>query len=99
VGVFVQLKSGQLEVFGPKEKLASRDWHSKTARFKLVNLKNRVEILVSDGGQKWQSLIADFDASGFNQNEQRGGFQAARPALSASGHGRTLFSNFRYLPL
>jgi len=96
VAVSVQLKSGEINVYGPKEKLASREWHGKTAWFGLVNQKNHVEILVSENGQKWQSLCADFDASGFNQNEQRGGFQAARPAIAAIGHGSTRFSEFRY---
>ena len=96
VAVFVELKSGQLNVYGPKEKLATREWPAATAWFRIVNRKNRVEIMVSDDGQKWQSLISDFDASGFNQNEQHGGFQAARPALAASGSGSTRFTDFLY---
>jgi beta-xylosidase len=99
VAVFVELKRGQVNVYGPKEKLPAREWAAETAWFKMVARKNRVEILVSEDGQKWQSLIADFDASGFNQNEQRGGFQAARPALAASGNGNTRFTDFRYWAL
>jgi xylan 1,4-beta-xylosidase len=99
VALFVELKNGQLNVNGPKEKLATRDWAADTAWFKLVNRKNRVEILASDDGQKWQSLITDFDATGFNQNDQHGGFQAARPALAASGSGSTRFTDFRYREL
>ena len=99
VAVFVELKSGQLNVYGPKGKLTTQAWQTETAWFKMVNQKNRVEFFVSDDGQKWQTLIADFDASGFNQNEQHGGFQAARPALAASGSGSTRFTNFSYRKL
>ena len=99
VAVLVELKSGQLNVYGPKEKLVTQAWRTETAWFKMVNRKNRVEFFVSDNGQKWQTLIADFDASGFNQNEQHGGFQAARPALAASGSGSTRFTNFSYRKL
>jgi beta-xylosidase len=55
-----------------------------------------VEILASEDGQKWQSLLADFDVSDFDQNGQHGGFQAARPALAASGKGTAHFTDFRY---
>jgi beta-xylosidase len=96
VAVFVELKKGQLNVNGPKEKPATRDWAADTAWFKLINRKNRVEILVSEDGQKWQSLAVDIDVSGFNQNDQHGGFQAARPALAASGDGSVRFTGFRY---
>ena len=96
VAVFVELKSGQLNVYGPKGKLAACEWPAVTAWFEMVNRKNRVEILVSDDGQKWQSLIADFDVSDFDTNGQHGGFQAARPALAASGSGSTRFTNFSY---
>ena len=96
VAVFVELKRGQLNVYGPKGTLASRDWAAETAWFRMVNRKNRVEILASEDGRKWQSLIAAFDASGFNHNEQRSGFQAARPALAASGKGSVRFTDFRY---
>ena len=99
VAVFVEFKSGQLNVYGPKGKLTTQAWQTETAWFKMVNQKNRVEFFVSDDGQKWQTLIADFDASGFNQNEQHGGFQAARPALAASGSGSTRFTNFSYRKL
>jgi beta-xylosidase len=65
----------------------------------MVNRNNRVEFLASEDGKTWQSLMADFDATGFNQNTQRGGFQAARPALAASGSGGARFSDFRYRKL
>jgi len=58
-----------------------------------------VAIFVSKDGQEWQSLIADFDASNFDQNGQHGGFQAARPALAASGGGSVRFTDFRYRAL
>jgi beta-xylosidase len=97
--VYVQLKTGQLNVIGPKGELSSCEWAVETASLRLVNRKNRVEILVSKDGQAWQSLIRDFDASGFNQNEQRGGYQAARPALAASGSGSVRFTDFHYRQL
>ncbi len=96
VAIFVELGNGQLNIFGPQEKLASREWRADRAWLRIVNQKNRVEILASEDGQKWQSLLAEFDASSFNQNEQRGGYQAARPALAASGIGRAYFTDFRY---
>lgn len=96
VAVFVQWNGGQLEVHGLKKKLASRDWSAKMTWFKIVNRQNRIELLASKDGQQWQSLIADFDATDFNTNHH-GGFQAARPALSASGQGSTRFTNFRYI--
>lgn len=96
VAVFVELENGQLNVFGTKEKLTTREWQADTAWLRIVNRKNRVEILASGDGQKWQSLLTEFDVSGFNQNEQRGGYQAARPALAASGKGYAHFTGFRY---
>ncbi len=96
VAVFVELENGQLNVFGPKEKLAAREWRVDTAWLRMVNRKNRVEILASEDGQKWQSLLAEFDVSDFNQNGQHGGYQAARPALAASGNGHAHFTDFRY---
>jgi xylan 1,4-beta-xylosidase len=96
VAVFVELKKGQLNVHGPKENLATREWPAETAWFRIMNRENRLEILVSGDGQKWQSLVADIDVSGFNHNDQKGGFQAARPALSASGEGSVRFTDFRY---
>jgi beta-xylosidase len=51
---------------------------------------------VSEDGKKWQSLIKDFDISNFTQNGQHGGFQAARPAIAASGTGHSIFTDFRY---
>ena len=96
VAVYVELKKGQLNVHGLKEKLATREWAAETVWLKLTNRKNHVEILVSGDGQSWQSLLADFDASSFNHNDQHGGFQAARPALAASGQGNVRFTDFRY---
>ena len=96
VAIFVELKSGIVTVFGPKEKLATREWQADTTWLRMVNRKNRVELLASGDGQNWQSLHANFDASGFNQNDQHGGFQAARPALAAYGNGSVRFTDFRY---
>jgi beta-xylosidase len=99
LAVFVELKNGQLNVHGLREKLATRVWRTETAWFKLVNRQNRVEILASEDGHKWDSLTAGFDVSRFNQNDQHGGFQAARPALAASGTGSARFADFRYRAL
>jgi hypothetical protein len=60
------------------------------------NRQNRLDIFASRNGQRWQKLVTDFDVSGFNHNDQHGGFQAARPALAASGRGTVRFSDFRY---
>lgn len=96
VAVFAELKNGRMTVYGPKGQLAARDWAAETAWMRLVDRRNRVEILVSADGREWQSLLADFDVSDFDQNGQHGGFQAARPALAASGTGSTRFTDFRY---
>ncbi len=96
VAVLAEMKNGQMTVYGPKGQLASRKWPAETAWLRLVNRKNRVEVLVSADGQKWQSLLTDFDVSDFDQNGQHGGFQAARPALAASGTGSARFTDFRY---
>jgi xylan 1,4-beta-xylosidase len=95
VALFVQWKGGRVEVYGLNKNLASRDWSPRTSWFKMVNRQNRIELLVSNDGQDWQSLITDFDATDFNTNHH-GGFQAARPALSSSGSGSTRFADFRY---
>ena len=99
VAVFAELKNGQITVYSPKEKLSARAWAAETAWLRLVNRRNRVEILVSTDGKTWQSLLADFDVSDFDQNGQHGGFQAARPALAASGVGSARFTDFRYSAL
>jgi len=99
VALYVELKNGQVTVYGPKAKLATRDWTGETAWLRLVNRSNRVEILASENGKDWQSLTSNFDVSDFDQNGQHGGFQAARPALAASGTGSTRFTDFRYQAL
>jgi beta-xylosidase len=96
VAVFAEMKNGQMTVYGPKGQLASREWPAEAAWLRLVNRKNRVEFLAGADGQKWQSLLSDFDVSDFDQNGQHGGFQAARPALAASGAGSARFTDFRY---
>lgn len=99
VAVFVELGNGQLNVFGVKDRLATRVWASDTAWLKLVNRQNQVEILTSQDGQNWQGLLAGFDATSFDHNGQKGGFQAARPALAAIGDGPVRFTIFQYRPL
>ena len=96
LAVVVELKHGQINVHGPREQLTTHGWLADTAWLKMVNRKNRVEFLVSKDGRDWQSLCKELDVSGFNQNEQRGGYQAARPALAASGRGSVRFEDFRY---
>ncbi len=93
--LFAELKSGQLSVYGAKQMLASRAWQGNTAHLKIINLRNRVQFLAGEDGQDWQSLVADFDASGFNNNAL-GGFKSLRLALAASGSGEARFTNFRY---
>ena len=99
VAIFAEMKNGRMTVYGPKGQLADRGWAAETAWLRLVNRKNHVEVLVSADGHKWQSLLADFDVSDFTQNGQHGGFQAARPALAASGAGNVRFSSFSYSAL
>jgi xylan 1,4-beta-xylosidase len=99
VAIYVEWKADQLNVYGLNEKLATREWSAKTTWLRLVNRQNRVGILASEDGKKWQSLTADFDVSGFNQNQQHGGFQAACPALAAIGNGHVRFTDFVYREL
>jgi xylan 1,4-beta-xylosidase len=96
VAVFAELRDGQLSAYGPKGRLATLGWPSSIAHFRMINRQNRIDLFASRNGQKWQKLIAGFDVSGFNHNDQHGGFQAARPALAASGKGIVQFSDFRY---
>ncbi|BDI33548.1 xylosidase/arabinosidase [Capsulimonas corticalis] len=96
--LFAELGSGRLRAYGPKETLADRDWTARAAHLKIVNSRNRVEILASGDGRQWQSLVKDFDASGFNTNTL-GGFQALRIALAASATDEARFTDFRYRAL
>jgi beta-xylosidase len=98
VAVYLELTNGTVTAYGPNGQLASISWAASNAWLKMVNLKNQVQLLVSPDGQQWQSLVSGFDASGFVQNNY-GDFQAARPALTASGSGNAYFSDFRYNPL
>lgn len=96
--VFAELKNGQLRVLSNKETLATRAWKSPTAHLRIVNRRNYVQFLASEDGYLWESLLTDFDATGFNHNALHG-FQALRPALAATGIGDARFSNFRYRAL
>ena len=98
VGVFVELKNGQVTVSESKQALASRIWEANVAHFKIVNRSNRVEVLASVDGRDWQSLAADIDVSGFQHNKLPG-YQCVRPTLASSGDGGALFSDFRYRKL
>lgn len=95
VAAFLELRCGGLDVHGPNERLATLAWSKNKAWLRIVNRENRLEFLSSEDGKRWQSL-AVFDASGFSHNEQRGGFQAARPALAAFGGDGSRFRDFRY---
>ena len=81
-----------------KQTLASREWKTSDAYFKIVNRGNRVEAFVSIDGRDWQSLAADIDVSDFNHNRLHG-YQCVRPALAASGNGNAHFADFRYRKL
>ncbi len=96
--VFAELKNGQLRVTSNKATLAEREWKFPTAHLKIINRRNYVEFLASKDGYYWQSLVADFDVSGFNHNALRG-FQALRLALAATGTGDARFSDFKYRAL
>lgn len=96
VAVYVEIKNGRMTAYSPQGKVADRAWPAETAWLRMINRKNQVEMLASADGRTWQSLIPSFDASNFDQNGQHGGFQAARPALAASGAGNVRFSDFRY---
>ncbi|MDQ2799832.1 MAG: hypothetical protein M3Y13_09335, partial [Armatimonadota bacterium] len=96
--VFAELKGGQVRVYGAEQTLASRAWKADAAHLKIVNRHNRVDFLASENGRDWQSLAADFDASGFNNNALHG-FQSLRPALAVSGAGEARFTDFRYRAL
>ncbi len=96
--IFAELKDGQLRVYDSKETLSTRAWKADTAHLRIINRRHYVQFLASENGRDWQSLVADFDASGFTTNFL-GGFQALRPALAASGAGVARFADFRYLAL
>jgi xylan 1,4-beta-xylosidase len=93
--VFAELKGGQLRVYNAKATLSERSWKTGTAHLRIVNRRNYVEFSTSENGRDWTSLLADFDATGFNTNALHG-FQALRLALAASGAGSARFSDFSY---
>ena len=96
--MFAELKSGRLRVYGAKQTLATRAWKTGAAHLKIVNRHNRVEFWASENGRDWQSLVADLNTSGFN-NDALHGFQCLRPSLAASGVGGARFAGFSYRPL
>ena len=96
--IFAELKSGQLRVYDAKQTLAERPWKANTAHLGIINRRNFVEFLASENGRDWHTLVANYDASGFQTNILHG-FQALRPALSASGAGEARFANFIYRAL
>ena len=96
--VFVELKNGQLSVSERTQTLASRVWQTGMVHLKIVNDRNRVEFLASENGNDWQSLVADFDMSGFNHSAMHG-FQCLRPALAATGSAESRFTDFTYVAL
>ena len=96
-GVFAELKGGRLRVYGARETLADREWKASAAHLKIINRRHSVEFMASENGRDWRSLVAGFDASGFQTNVLHG-FQALRPALAASGGGAR-FTAFQYRAL
>lgn len=96
--VFAELKNGQLRVYGPKATLAETAWKANMAHLKIVNRRNYVQFSASEDGHNWQTLVADFDATGFNTKALHG-FQALRPALAARGAGEARFADFIYRAL
>ena len=96
--IFAELKSGQLRVYGAKQTLANVAREGGRTHLKIVNRRNRVEFLASQNGQDWQSLVTDFDVSGFS-HKALGGFECLRPALAASGSGEARFTQFTYRAL
>ena len=97
-GVFAELKGGRLRVYGARETLADREWKAGAAHLKIINRRHSVEFMAGENGHDWQSLVAGFDASGFQTNVLHG-FQALRPALAASGGGEARFTTFTYRAL
>ena len=93
--LFAEIGNGRLRVLGAGQTLADRAWSAGAAHLRITNHHNRVEVLSSENGHDWQSLIAGFDASGFNHNAL-GGYQCLRPALAASGAGMARFTDFSY---
>ena len=96
--VFVEFGGGQMRVCNRKDTLVSRDWRAGAAHLRITNRRNRVELAASEDGDRWQSLAADIDVSGFNHNVL-GGYQCLRPVLGASGKGSVRFADFRYRKL
>ncbi|RYD20640.1 MAG: hypothetical protein EOP88_14245 [Verrucomicrobiaceae bacterium] len=99
VAVFVQFGEASLSVCRSKEILIKIEWKPSTAWLRFTNRKNRLEFQASENGKEWRTLKSDIDVSDYHHNGQRGGFQAARPALAAFGRGIVSFSDFRYKAL
>ncbi len=97
--VAIEIADGEVRVReakrGEVKTLATREWMSQSARFKIMDRANKLEFYVSDNGRDWQELTSGFDVSGYVDNELKG-FQCARPALAASGDGSAGFSEFIY---
>jgi xylan 1,4-beta-xylosidase len=93
--VFAEIKDGQLRLYDSKATLVERAWKAATVQLKIINRRNYVEFLASENGRDWESLLANYDATGFN-TKMLGGFQALRPALAASGTGDAHFARFQY---
>ena len=102
-GLYAELRDGRLRVSGAGQAEAGqpsegRAWEAGTAHLKIVNRRNRVDLLASGNGTDWQTLAAGCDVSGLS-HKALGGFQCLRPALAASGAGEARFTDFVYRAL
>lgn len=96
--LWIDLKDGELSVRDAKQALVARLWKAGRTHLKIVNRRNRVDFLASANGVDWISLVEGVDVSDYVHNK-RGGFQALRPALAASGAGEARFADFEYRAL
>lgn len=62
---------------------------------RIVNRRNRCDLLASGDGKTWDSLASGVDVSGMHHNVYKG-FFALRPSLMAAGEGEVKFEDFRY---
>ena len=94
-GLWLEVKGGELRVYDAKQSLNTRPWKAGRTHLKIVNRRNQVDFLASANGWDWISLVTNHDVSDYMHNK-RGGFQALRPALAATGTGNAQFSDFVY---
>ena len=78
---------------GKKSNKASR--FGERFYLKIVNKRNRCDMLASKDGKSWIALQSDLDVSGLNHNKY-GGFFALRPGFISAGKGEVILDNFKY---